>query len=394
VPDKRQILIASRSLQATSAVHALIDNSDWLSIETRVIDDRQRDPLHGLASHPDVVLFRINGNSVRELDELAPYFGGDRPPLIVVGDAGHPECMRAAMRAGARDFLTQPVSRAELLTTIARVADENTQAKRHSGGRITALVNAKGGSGATFIACSIAHLFAGPSKIRTVLMDLDLQAAALPRYLDIEPKRSLLEAVEVASDLDGTAIEAYLTKHASGLAVLSGLRDGAMLQQDRMLDRFDRVLNLLVETFERLIIDVPRQLDPFNARVLERSHQIVLVLQQSVPSLHEAARMYELITRNLAIARGQITILVNRYHKKAPVELSAIEQSFGDSPTICIPNDYDAVTESINLGVPIHEQARRSSVTKALLHLQKELGGGEPAATKRLFFPMLRRAGP
>ena len=392
MPSKHHILIASRSRQGILAAHDLIGNSDELSIETRLIDDRQPDPLHDLGQRPDVVLFRVNGNSVRELEALVAHFGVDRPPLIVIGDAGHPECMRAAMRAGARDFLAQAVSRAELVGCIARVVAESKQAKRNARGRITAFVNAKGGSGATFLACNIAHLFAEQSNMKTVLLDLDLQFGALARYLDIEPKRSLLEAIEVATDLDGTAIEAYLTKHKSGLAVLSGLRDGAMLQQDQMVDRFDHVLDLLTDTCERLIIDVPRQLEPFNARALERADQVVLVLQQSVPSLHDAVRMHDLLTRNLSIAREQITILVNRFRKAASVELSDIEQSFGDAATICIPNDHAAVSDSINMGVPIHEHARRSPVTKALLHLEKELGGKGATAAKG-FFPILRRAG-
>jgi pilus assembly protein CpaE len=253
-------------------------------------------------------------------------------------------------------------------------------------------VNAKGGCGATFIACNIAHLFAGPSRERTVLLDLDLQFGALPRYLDIQPKRSLLEAIDVAADLDGTAIEAYLTKHSSGLAVLSGLRDGVTFPQDALLESFDRVLDLLGGAFDRVIVDVPRQLEPFSARTLERAQQIVLVLQQSVPSLHEAARMYELMTRNLAIPREHISIVVNRYHKAASVELADIEQSFAGAAAICLPNDYRAVTESINMGVPIYEYARRSPVTKALLRLEQELGGRAAAATKS-FFPMLGRTG-
>ncbi len=132
MPSKHHILIASRSRQGILAVHDLIGNSDELSIETRLIDDRQPDPLHDLGQRPDVVLFRVNGNSVRELEALVAHFGVDRPPLIVIGDAGHPECMRAAMRAGARDFLAQAVSRAELVACIARVVAESKQSKRNA----------------------------------------------------------------------------------------------------------------------------------------------------------------------------------------------------------------------------------------------------------------------
>jgi pilus assembly protein CpaE len=363
-----------------------------LAIETHVIDSRQRDPLHGVAALPDLLLLRVGASSVHSLEALAAYPPAERPPLIVIGDVNHPGCMRAAMRAGARDFLMEPVAREELLASITRIAAEHKPARTNGHCRTTAFINAKGGSGATFLACNIAHLFAGVSNMQTALLDLDLQFGALPRYLDIQPKRSLLEALDVADDLDGTAIDAYLTKHESGLAVLAGLRDTAMLQQELMTDRFEAVLALLAGNFEQLVIDVPRHIEPFGAIALERADQIVLVMQQSVPSLHDAARMYDVLTRNLAIHGERISIVVNRYHRAASVELGDIEQSFGDKTLICIPNDFRAVTESINIGVPIYQYARRSSVTKALMRLEKQLGG-KAADVAKSFFPMLRGIG-
>jgi pilus assembly protein CpaE len=144
--------------------------------------------------------------------------------------------MRTAMRLGARDFLPEPVVHDELLAAIARVAAEQVRERGdRDQGQIVAFINAKGGSGATFLACNVAYLFAGVSELKTVLVDLDLQFGALPQYLDIQPKRSMLEALDVADELDDMAIHAYLTRHETGLAVLGGLSDYSMLQQQDLL---------------------------------------------------------------------------------------------------------------------------------------------------------------
>jgi pilus assembly protein CpaE len=391
-PHKHRVLIAGDSAEAIAAVHALMRDARDLIVETRVMDGRQPDPLYGIAQLPDLLLLRVGDGSVRELEALANYQAAERPPLIVIGDMNHPGCMRAAMQAGARDFLAEPVPQRELLDTIARLASEQKMATASDQCELTAFVNGKGGSGATFLACSIAHLFAEVSQLRTVLLDLDVQFGSLSGYLDVEPKRGLLEALNVADDLDGAAIEAYLSRHDSGLSLLANARDGALVQQELMADRFDVLLNLLLANFERCVVDLPRNVEPFSVHVLERADQIVLVVQQSVPSLHDAARMYDLMTRSLGILPDRIKIVVNRYQRSAAVELADIQSHFPDQSVTCIPNDHRAVSESIDTGIPIFRSARRSAVTKALTELERQLGG-RIAQPEKSFFQSFRRTG-
>jgi hypothetical protein len=40
-----------------------------------------------------------------------------------------------------------------------------------------------------------------------------------------------------------------------------------------------------------------------------------------------------------------------------------------------VPSDFKTVAESINLGVPIHQHAKGSSVTKALKALEQKIAG-------------------
>jgi pilus assembly protein CpaE len=394
VPSSQRLLIASESAASAADLRALIGDPRGVSVETRAFDRARPDPLEGLASRPALLLLDAGSRTRAALEALAAYPPAERPALIVVGDVKDGECVRAAMRCGARDFLMEPVSPQELVSSIERVAAEHApHGDGNDQGVITAFVNAKGGSGATFLACNTAHLFATVSNLKTVLVDLDLQFGAMPGYLDIEPKRSLLEALDVAADLDSAAIEAYLTRHASGLAVLAGQRDSAMLQQELVTDKFDAVLQLLGTNFDRLVVDVPRRIEPFGALVLERADRIVLVVQQSVPSLHDATRLCDLMKRYLSIAPERIGLVVNRYHKAASIEIADIERALESRVLVCIPNDYRAVTESVNMGLPIHEHARRSSVTKALLQLEKRLGGGAAADTSQSLITRLRRFG-
>jgi len=98
-------------------------------------------------------------------------------------------------------------------------------------------------------------------------------------------------------------------------------------------------------------------------------------MQQSVPSLHDAARMNDILMKNLAIPPARITMVVNRYNKNASVELGDIQRSLNGKDPVRVPNDFKTVTESVNMGVPVYEYSRRAQVTKALMRLENSLSG-------------------
>jgi pilus assembly protein CpaE len=390
--QRQSVLVASSSSEAIETIGDLIGDSRNLAVQGRIIDSREPDPLYGIPQLPDLLLLRVGAGSQGELEALARYAADERPPLIVIGDVNHPGCMRAAMQAGARDFLAEPVAKEDLLEAMARLASERKSSTPAGQCQLTAFVNGKGGSGATFLACNVAHLFAEVAQLKTVLLDLDTQFGSLPRYLDVQLKRGLLEALDVAEDLDGAAIEAYLAQHESGLSLLACMQDGALMQQEMLADRFDMLLELLLANFDRCVVDVPHALEPFGVHVLERADKVVLVTQQSVPSLHDATRMYDLMTGKLGVSADRITIAVNRYHRAGAIELADIQRQFMDRPVACIPNDFRSVAESINVGIPIHSYSKRSAVTKALGQLQEQLGGRAKNNGKG-FFPKLGLTG-
>ena len=389
MPSRHQVLLVSRSKEAAAELNNCLSDVRDLEVQTRIITSRQPDPLSGVAIFPDLMLLRISPDSGDELEALGRYTPDERPPLIVIGDGSDAKSMRAAMRAGARDFLSEPIVEEDLLAVVTRLTIESKPSRKKGLTKLTAFINAKGGSGASFLAANVAHLLVAISNRRTVLVDLDLQFGNLPQYLDLKAKRGLLEALDVANDLDGVAIEAYMTKHDTGLSVLAAVNAGVDLHQELMMEGFENVLVLLSQNYERVIVDVPRQIDQFGALIMERADRIVLVMQQSVPGLHDAVRMHDILTKGLAVPSDRLTIVVNRYMKTASVQLADISQALHGTTPISVPNDFHAVAESVNIGVPIYDQARRSSVTKALLRLE-ELVDGRTVAASKTFISRLR----
>ena len=349
-------------------------------LEMKHISNGHADPLYGVIEFPDLLIFHMGESDEEELQCLVDRPPEARPATLVIGPSGNTRFMRMAMQAGARDYLEEPVQEQELLAALDRFRQESLQRPSGEEGSLMALVSAKGGAGASFLAVNLAHIMAARSRLSTSLVDLDLQFGSLAQYLDLQPKSGLLRAMEMADGLDAVAADACMAKHESDIRLLAPLDDEIVLSRDISPDHFSRLLDLLKNNYERVIVDLPRQIDELSATVYEHADRVLLVMQQELACLRDASRLRTLLTRELGVSSDRIWTIVNRYDKSLPVELGDICQSLGVTreELILIPNHYRSVAESINVGVPMAEHARSSAVTKSLVALENQLGGQHP----------------
>jgi pilus assembly protein CpaE len=380
-----RILIASRSPEAIERLKLLLAGAHDFRVASKLIVNGHSDPLEGLRELPDLLILRVSDNSANELEAQFRRDPAARCPLVVVSGTLDPSIMRLAMQAGARDFLTEPVEEEDLLGAIVQIASEQRVRSAPRGARKAAFVNASGGCGATFLAANIAHLLQVGSQRSTALVDLDLQFAPLAHYLDVEPTRDLFQALAAAGELDDTALRGYMIKHASGLEILAARPERAEASGDAVGENYRPLMDLLDAGFEHVVYDVPNHLDLFGLMTLERADHVVIVMQQSLPSLRNAVRLAALLRGDLAVDSERIAVVVNRYRKGAGVDLPDIERALGDLEILRVPNHFQPVSESIAMGVPLLEHARNSPVVKALREIEERVGGHGSPKQKSLF---------
>jgi pilus assembly protein CpaE len=386
VARQLKVLISGRDKKALEDVAGVI-NSRELEMSVRHINNGHPDPLYGIQEEPELLVFVMGEAGEDELQCLVNRPAAARPATLVLGPGGNTKFMRLAIKAGARDYLELPMDPAELIEAVDRVRREVLQKTVRCDGSLIAVVSAKGGAGASFLAMNLAHMMAENSKLHVALLDLDLQFGSLAQYMDLRPQHGLMKALDMAEHLDAVAADAYMAKHKSGVSLLGPLQDEIILSRDIPVDRFGRLLDLLKENYDRTVADLPRQIDEMSAAVYERADKILLVVQQELANVRDASRLRTLLMRELAVPSDRITMVVNRYEKSLPVELADICKSVGveKDELVTVPNHYKNVAESINVGVPMLEHARGSSVTKALMSLEHQLGDGREQERRGLF---------
>ena len=118
-----------------------------------------------------------------------------------------------------------------------------------------------------------------------------------------------------------------------------------------------------------------------NATVFGMARSVLLVLEQSVLHVKNAARLIQILTKELALPRERIRIIVNRYSKRSTVQLEDVRRTLDVPKVFAVPNHYELSLNSIDTAMPLFDLDKDAAVVRSLRELLTELG--QPAACRR-----------
>jgi pilus assembly protein CpaE len=307
----------------------------------RVMQDLDRHPDSGLifdlASDPE--------GGLRILEKVKQAV----PDLYVIASSYQTEgdYVIAAVRAGANDFLAQPIRRLEFRDALARFerAPRRRPGETQSRlGKVWTFLGVRGGVGTTTLAVNYAAVLA-QRKHNTVLLDLDWTAADCAMHLGASPQYTLLEVGENIERMDQALFEGFVTRDPVGF-FLVGPPESLEAQGYFSEPMFRDFSNFLVEKYEHIVIDAGRSIQNeviFGA--LQVSSAILLVMGQDLGSIRNAQRYLTYLMR-LGFSQDQIRIVINQYQKKPGIGLASLDQIqqtlnqpvfFGVPPSPAVP---------------------------------------------------------
>lgn len=388
---KLRVLLASRSADALRLLGASLAGATNFACTTRLISNGHTDPLHNVRPLPDVLVLRFDAESLAELATLAQSSPDTRPPLIVVGPAASPEAMRLAIRSGARDFLAEPLNAEEFIAAVERLRHEPRRtAHQAQQAEVSLVLGAAGGVGTSFVACNLACAFAADGPAATLLVDLDINCAPLTSFLDLAPERGLPAALGEVEYLDQHALMGYVSKHRSGVHLLGAPSKTTLFAKDQDAGHFATLMGVVSERYRHVIVDGSHALDELALTALGMSRNVVVVVQQSVVQLKQAARLMRILFAEYGVPDDRITVVVNRYLKRSTVALADIQRTLAREKLVVVPNHYKSVLSSVDGGVPLLEFEPSSPAARAIVELHRALSGAPRAERTGL----LRRALP
>jgi pilus assembly protein CpaE len=396
MPDKIRVLIVDDLPETRENVRKLLQfESD---VEVIAQAGSGEEAVTAAKEHrPDIILMDINMPGLDGISASQTIVKAvPSAQIIIMSVQSEADYLRRAMLAGARDFLMKPFSGDELISAIRRVyqmrpahveAAVTTQPTRvetaaqpkvaFPEGRVISVYSPKGGVGCTTIAVNLAVALADQGY-DTLLLDGSLQFGAVDVMLSMKPTTSIVDLMDRISELDADLVSSVVAQQErrdksqarlpAGFGVLMAPPRPEMA--DLVSDESVRsLLAILRERFDYIIIDTTSSLNDVALTMLDASDRIFLVTQQSLPTLKNVSRFFDL-ANTLDYEQDKIVLIVNRASDRKSITVKNIADALKRPVIATIPVDDDAANRADDLGQPlVLGKARKRPIGTALTKL-------------------------
>ena len=243
-------------------------------------------------SSPDVGVVTIDQDIDKAIRLIEQLRDSSECSVVVISSSNDGSLILQAMRAGAKEFLTQPLSVDELVAAFERISDQRAGAgtSKTRGCLCVSITGASGGVGSTSLAVNLGCALAADEANSVALVDLDMSLGDADVFLDTIPDYTLADVAQNVSRMDFALLKKSMTKHSSGLYLLPRpvqLQDAPLVTPED----FRRVLGLLKASFTHVLLDLSKAYSPLDMTALEESNYAMLVTQLDLPCLRNVVRL-------------------------------------------------------------------------------------------------------
>jgi len=312
---------------------------------------------------PEIVFVEVPDRSPASLQLVSRLKSIEGDHIVV---AVHPspnvDLVMAALRAGANEFLHSPMP--EHLAAMLEDWQEIFNARAR--GRAIGFISAKGGCGATTIACHSALAIGKrqESNKRILLMDLDLSTGLARFLMKSQTEYSVLDAVRNMQRLDLSYWNALVCSKHPGLDVLSApenLSSGERLDGSEVRD----LLNWTRRYYEWIVLDFGRGLGQVATAALPEICEMYVVATHEIASLHFTKKVFRSL-ENAGYPLAQVRLVVNRTPATVRATIQEIEAALGAPVFVALPNDYASLSECYSSGRLLPNRGKLASGIQSL----------------------------
>ena len=335
----------------------------------------------------DVVLIGIDSDPEYAFDVVESICAHNSTAVMVYSAQTQLELAIRFMRAGAREFLTVPLLRADIVGALARASIRRSAGchGKRGGRRLFVFLGSKGGCGVTTIASNFAVALAQESGLRTLLIDFGLPLGDAAINLGMVSEYSTANALQDANRLDPNFLRSLLAKHSSGLCVLASPGEFSPVQPAS--DAIDKLLNVARQSFDYVVVDAGSRVDLRGTAVFDDSASIYLITQVGISELRNSNR---LITQFFCARNRKLQIVLNRYTPQSLVlDEKQIAKALTRPANWKIPDDYATARRTQNTAKPV---AMQDSPISKVIRKMARTACGLPANPEKKGFFLFRKS--
>ena len=236
-------------------------------------------------------------------------------------------------------------------------------------GRIVTVFAAKGGCGKTTLAINLGVALARDAGHRVCIVDLDLEFGDVAISVQLDPARTVVNALPMAGHVDTAGAASLLTHYVSGLKMLlAPVTPGDAEKVSPAL--VGELLTVLRGMFDYVVVDTPAQFSEHVLIAMDASAHHVLLTTPDVPALKNLRVTLDTLDL-LSYPRDIRSIVVNRADSKVGLSLEDVERVVRCPIAAHVPSSR-AVPVSINKGTPITISAPGHPVSQAIARFARQ----------------------
>ena len=343
-----------------------------------------------LAGGRAYLLVPVRSNAAEDVAKQIDLAAGHRGDIffILIGGALSGGQYKQLMAAGNADWVAEDGLPHEIVEIIARQGPEGaspaTQTERPL---VATFVPSAGGVGNATLAIETAIQllrFKGAKAVGKVcLVDLDFQSSHVCDHLDIPPKFRVDEIIDAPERLDEELLEAFTSRHSSGLDVLAAPRDGTNVR-DLGVEPLSVLFDLLARRYGAVVVDLPVTRFSWTGPVLGASQAILVVGENTIPGLHRTKETLEAV-RGEVSADAQVRVAINKGEFGLTGRLARadhVSRVLGEEKPFVVRRSANAL-ECVNIGAPITVQHPSDRAVKDIAAIADFCASRSPAILRK-----------
>jgi pilus assembly protein CpaE len=322
---------------------------------------------------PDVVLIDIS-NWTQPLEGLVASIKsacGD-PMIMAVNMSADADTILTALRAGVNEYLYPPLQET-LRRSLEKRAMERGRRRdgAQGGGKSFGFFSAKGGCGATTLACHVAAEL-GRAQQKVLLADFDLDAGMVAFITKTKAVYSILDAVNNLHRLDISYWKALVSNGIPGVDIVSSPMALASKTQHKD-EQIRHVLAFAKPHYDWTVVDLGRSLSRVGMAAMEEIDEACLVTTLEVPALHQSKQIIQTLLDS-GYGKARIRLILNRSPKRLDITVGELEKMLGVPIFAMVPNDYPELYETYAEGRML---THSSELGRQMTRLAQKLSGLE-----------------
>ncbi len=331
--------------------------------------DELSSPVRGTTPLPDVVLVDVREH--RHLLGVIPTIKRAHPSMgiAILCSSLDPALMLEAMRAGVNECVPEPVTQESVESAIGRLLQQAAP----TGGSVFAVIGAKGGVGATTVAVNLAQALAQGSA-EVLFIDLNLSTGDTGTFFAVEPRFTVLEALENTHRLDEVFFRSLVVRMSPSLDLLPVSPRAAPATGPLDLPKVRTLVDFAARYYRFVVLDVPRT-EFALVDALDAATAIFVVVNQELPTVRNAQRLIARLRQRYGGDR--IGVLVNRADRQSEIAPEDVQKALNARILYSFPSDYRQAIASLNKGQPVAKSNRGRLAASFHAFAQSLVGVGD-----------------